>query len=269
MPSTSITSDAPFTFLGGGYARCDHTWGKPATALDRCYKLYFLTEGSGQIETQTEKVRLRANYGYFIPGFQLIEQACPKRMNVHWIHFTPPSLYLAYQLSNISSVHRWKLNELSQWEPIYTDIGCMLEQPPHWYQCRLQAMLLDLVGRVMQFYEFKHMAAVDAVFEQLQPAITYMEDNLLANPKLEEIARIVHLAPNYFHRKFKSIFFITPLAYMLRRRLDIARQLLLSTDMTVKQIAHRSGFESPFYLSRIFKREFGISPSDYRKKTGP
>ena len=77
------------------------------------------------------------------------------------------------------------------------------------------------------------------------------------------------LAPNYFHRKFTRTFAMTPLAYMLRRRLDVARQLLWSTDMTLKQIAHQSGFDSQFYLSRVLKREYCISSSEYRKQAGP
>ncbi len=269
MSPVTTTTDLPFTFLGGGYAECDRTWGKPATAIDQCYKLYFLLEGTGHLETATEKVELIADYGYFIPGYQLRQQSCPKRMNVHWIHFVPSSLYLTHQLSHISGVHRWKLDELSSWEAIYVDIGRMADRPPRWYQYRLQAMLLDMSARVMHLYDFRHMAAVDTVFEQLQPAISYMEKNLLGNPKLEEIANVVHLAPNYFHRKFKRTFAMTPLAYMLRRRLDVARQLLLSTDMTIRQVAHQAGFESQFYLSRVFKREYGVSPSEFRKQAGP
>jgi AraC-like DNA-binding protein len=269
MPPVSTSTDLPFTCLGGGYAECDRSWGKPATALDQCYKLYFLVEGAGRLKTQTENTELNAGFGYFIPGYQLIRQSCPKRMNVHWIHFVPSSLYLTHQLSRVSSIHRWTLGQLSSWESVYTDIGRMASRPPRWFQYRLQAMLMDLTARVMQLYDFSHMQAVDIVFEQLQPAISYMEEKLLENPKLEELAKVVHLAPNYFHRKFTLTFAMTPLAYMLRRRLDLARQLLLSTDMTVKQIAHQSGFDSQFYLSRVFKREYGISPSEFRKQAGP
>jgi AraC-like DNA-binding protein len=269
MPFVSTSTDLPFTYLSGGYAECDQSWEKPATALDQCYKIYFLVEGFGRLRTQTEDIELNASFGYFIPGYQLIRQSCPKRMNVHWIHFVPSSLYLTHQLSRVSSVHRWTLKQLSSWKSVYTDIGRMASHPPRWFQYRVQAMLMDLTARVMQLYDFSHMQTVDIVFEQLQPAISYMEEKLLDNPKLEDIAKVVHLAPNYFHRKFTRTFAMTPFAYMLRRRLDVTRQLLLSTDMTVKQIAHQSGFESQFYLSRVFKREYGISPSKFRQQAGP
>jgi AraC-like DNA-binding protein len=51
--------------------------------------------------------------------------------------------------------------------------------------------------------------------------------------------------------------------------MGIARQLLLSTDLTLQQIAHRSGFQNAFYLSGVFKKEHSVSPGDYRKQAGP
>jgi len=113
------------------------------------------------------------------------------------------------------------------------------------------------------------MGAVDPIFEQLQPAIAYMDAHLADNPRLAEIARIVHLAPNYFHQKFTRTFQMTPLAYMLQKRLHLARQLLLGTDLTLEKIALRSGFQSPFYLSRMFKKRYHICPSEFRRRAGP
>ena len=130
-------------------------------------------------------------------------------------------------------------------------------------------MVLDLGSRGLQQYNFTHMGAVDPIFEQLQPAITYMDANLSDNPSLGQIARVVHLAPNYFHQKFTRTFQMTPLAYMLQKRLNLAKQLLSSTDLTLEKIALRSGFQSPFYLSRMFKNRYNIRPREFRRRTGP
>ena len=113
------------------------------------------------------------------------------------------------------------------------------------------------------------MAAVDPVFEQLQPAIAYMDAHLLENPPLARIARTVHLAPNYFHQRFTRTFFMTPLSYMMQRRLNLSQQLLLCTDLTLEQIASQTGFRSPFYLSRSFKKKFGLCPSAFRGRPRP
>jgi methylphosphotriester-DNA--protein-cysteine methyltransferase len=73
----------------------------------------------------------------------------------------------------------------------------------------------------------------------------------------------------YFHEKFSRTFQMTPLAYMLQKRLNLAKQLLLSTDLTLEKIALRSGFQSPFYLSRMFKNRYNVRPSEFRRRAGP
>jgi len=263
------TDETTFALLWGGFASCDASWNKPADGLDQCYKLYFLTGGNGHVELENQSIELRAGRAYFIPGYQLVGQSCPERMNVHWIHFVPASLYLSHQMSHVTQVHQWPLGDVRSWRATYEGIGRLFEEQPRWLYYRTQAMILDVVSRVLELYDFSHMAGVDPIFEQLQPAIAFMEDHLLENPKLAQIAEVVHLAPNYFHRKFTGLFHMTPLAYILGRRLDIARQLLLSTDLTLEQIAHRSGFQNAFYLSRVFKKEYGISPSHFRRQAGP
>ncbi len=102
-----------------------------------------------------------------------------------------------------------------------------------------------------------------------RPAIVFMDRHLAENPSLAEIAKIVHLAPNYFHRKFTATFHVTPFNYMLTRRLNLGRQLLLSTNLTLDRIAQRCGFSSAFHFSKIFKKHRGISPSHLRRRAQP
>jgi len=271
MASSSATiHDSLVTFLCGGTDRCDPSWDKAADAIDQCYKLYFIRDGEAHLALKGEAdVTLRAGQAYFIPGCQIVRQWCRKSFEVDWLHFVPESLYLSFLMSHVPRVHAWPLASLAHWEPIYSGIEQSLAARAIWLDYRLQAMVLDLVSRVLQQYNFTHMGAVDPIFEQLQPAITYMDANLSDNPSLAQIARVVHLAPNYFHQKFTRTFQMTPLAYMLQKRLNLAKQLLSSTDLTLEKIALRSGFQSPFYLSRMFKNRYNIRPSEFRRRTGP
>jgi AraC-like DNA-binding protein len=93
-----------------------------------------------------------------------------------------------------------------------------------------------------------------------------MEQRLLENPQLAETAEIVHLAPNYFHRKFTAAFHVSPFAYMLGRHLNMGRQLLWSTDLTLDRIATRCGFYSAFHFSKLFKKHCGLSPKEFRRR---
>ena len=261
--------DASFSVLCGGLHRCDPLWNKPADGADQCYKLYLCIDGRAELTLHKQAVSLSAGSAYFIPGYQLARQACDRSMDVYWVHFVPDSLYLSFLMSHVPEVHAWPLASLAGWRETWQQIPRLFQRPPQWLHYRVQAMLLFLVSQVLERYNFSHMAAVDPVFEQLQPAITFMEDHLLDSPSLAEVARAVHLAPNYFHRKFTGTFHLTPLAYMQQRRLNIARQLLLGTKHTLEQIAYRCGFNSPFYFSRMFKKHYRVSPARYREQSGP
>ena len=128
---------------------------------------------------------------------------------------------------------------------------------------------MDLVSQTLKADGLELAATVDPAFEQLRPAVAYMNQHCLENPRLAAVARSVHLAPNYFHRKFVDTFHVTPCEYMLNRRLNLARQLLLTTNLTLARIAERCGFSSAFHLSKIFKKRCGVSPKQFRRQPLP
>lgn len=68
-------------------------------------------------------------------------------------------------------------------------------------------------------------------------------------------------------RAFRETFGTSPRQYQLRMRLMRGKELLLGQQGLVGEVAHRCGFQDAKYFSRIFKREFGCQPSDYRRAT--
>lgn len=81
---------------------------------------------------------------------------------------------------------------------------------------------------------------------------------------LLELARHVHLSPYHLHRSFREQVGTTPHEYLLRRRLERARELL-AEGATVTQTAVATGFSSPGYFSTVFRRRVGVTPSAYRR----
>ncbi|MBN2290932.1 MAG: helix-turn-helix domain-containing protein [Pirellulales bacterium] len=270
MPITDpMLQDAPFALLAGGFHHCDPAWNKPADGIDQCYKLYMPVRGEARLKLDTQEVTLRDGHVYIIPGYHLRRQECDKYMDVYWVHFVPDSLYLAFLLSHVANVHMWPSSSLEYWLDACEGIPRLFEGGSRALFYRVQAMLMDLVSRILETYRLEHVAAVDPAFEQLRPAIVFMDRHLVDNPSLAEIAKVVHLAPNYFHRKFSATFHVTPFNYMLTRRLNLGRQLLLSTNLTLDSVAERCGFSSAFHFSKLFKKHRGISPSHLRRQAQP
>ncbi len=92
----------------------------------------------------------------------------------------------------------------------------------------------------------------------------------LSSPKdkatVIELAESYNMSEGHFIRQFKSYTGYTPLEYRSHKIVENAKSLLSGTDMPVTDISEALGFEDPLYFSRVFKKNVGVSPRDYRKK---
>lgn len=95
----------------------------------------------------------------------------------------------------------------------------------------------------------------------------YLEDNLDKPLKIKEIADLFYINPYYLSHIFKSYTGYSPKQYLMKIRFIKVCQLLCNTDLTIEEIAVQSGFETLNDLSRQFKKTFGLSPKDFRKKS--
>ena len=74
----------------------------------------------------------------------------------------------------------------------------------------------------------------------------------------------VFVSKGYLRRLFKEKYGESPLTYLLRKKLDVAEELLKITDLPVQDIARKIGIDNPFYFSTLFARKKGISPANFR-----
>ena len=65
---------------------------------------------------------------------------------------------------------------------------------------------------------------------------------------------------------FKKEFGITPFKYLWQKKIGLAKSMLKSTNLSVKEIAFRLNYADEYYFSNAFKQKVGISPSEYRKR---
>ncbi|MBO5416201.1 MAG: helix-turn-helix domain-containing protein [Clostridia bacterium] len=101
----------------------------------------------------------------------------------------------------------------------------------------------------------------------INKAISYIKYNF-RDPELttKKVAQAVFLTPNYFGEVFHKHMGISCLEYIKKMKLDFGMSLLIQTDLTVADIAERSGYSSISYFISDFKAEFGLTPQKYRAK---
>ncbi len=94
-------------------------------------------------------------------------------------------------------------------------------------------------------------------------AIVYMERHLAQKIELVRLAECARLSPSYFCSSFHAATGMTPWEYLIRLRLEKAKQLLRNSDFTVSEIAQRTGFCDASYLTRVFRRHERMTPRRY------
>ncbi|HOO63996.1 MAG TPA: AraC family transcriptional regulator [Synergistaceae bacterium] len=98
-------------------------------------------------------------------------------------------------------------------------------------------------------------------------AMDFIEGHLEENPSLEEIARAASFSKYHFHRLFKSLVGESVGEFTRRLRVEKAACFLrFSHRVSVTEVAHRWGFSSSQNFARAFRKHFGCSPSEFRKR---
>ncbi len=93
----------------------------------------------------------------------------------------------------------------------------------------------------------------------------YIDEHLSEKISRTEIAELVSLSENYLSRFFHKENGCSITDYIMQKRLSVAKKLLLQTKLPVSVIGEQVGYETTTYFIRIFKRETGMTPKDYRK----
>jgi AraC family transcriptional regulator len=101
---------------------------------------------------------------------------------------------------------------------------------------------------------------------KLKQVIDYINDRLDRDLGLIELANLVQMSPHYFSLLFKRSTGLSPHQYVIKTRVDRAKQLLLKEEMSIADIAQVVGFANQSHLNLHFKRLVGITPKQYSQK---
>lgn len=99
----------------------------------------------------------------------------------------------------------------------------------------------------------------------LEPVLNYLQTHL-TDPELDigHLSSLCDVSNVYLRRIFKKQQGVSPAGFVIRQRLQLAQQLLLSDEKpTVAQVAAKVGYRDPLYFSRLFKKQLGVSPTEY------
>ncbi|HKJ78925.1 MAG TPA: AraC family transcriptional regulator [Prolixibacteraceae bacterium] len=136
------------------------------------------------------------------------------------------------------------------------------EQPS--FQQISSGLIIKLLGYLVALEKQKEFSGKKIV-PIVEEARFRMRNEVDKSFNLEEFARQHNVGYSYFRRMFKNFTGISPRQYCLQLKIMRAKDLLLSTEKSVKEISYELGFESIHYFSRLYKKKTGSSPTNFRK----
>lgn len=99
----------------------------------------------------------------------------------------------------------------------------------------------------------------------IQLALSYIQEHYRKELSLQKVADYVHMSKNYFSEQFKRRTGLNYIDFVIRLRIHYAKQLLSATNLRVQEVGEQSGFNSPKHFLKLFKREVGCTPAEYRE----
>jgi AraC family transcriptional regulator len=96
----------------------------------------------------------------------------------------------------------------------------------------------------------------------------YIDGNLHRTIHIRDLSAVARRSPAHFSRKFKLAVGVSPHAYVVRRRLERACHLMMTSAKPLSEIALSAGFSDQAHLSRLFRQAFGQSPASWRRERG-
>jgi len=248
--------------LQSEYSKLDYSWGLTNTA-DSVIRLYYIDEGLGRVVCGKQSIVLEKGKFYLLPSQTLLTFWTTEYLNVHWAHvqltlapgidifnvtkgnvmcIPEPDIYI---IKRFKSLNREKVETLSS-------------------NLRNQALIIELIAIFFKRYNIELPERFEKDLKRFESIINLIEKSPGHKWKILELAKKNRMGRVQFSTEFKRIFGIPPAKFIMRKRLEHARYLLLGSNRTLEDIAGELGFSDAFHFSKSFKLGVGLSPKEFR-----
>ena len=250
-----------------GYAQCEarHSYG-PATRPN--YIIHYILEGKGVYQVGGRKYQLSAGQGFLIE---------PETLTFYQADKDEPWSYLWVGVGGTEA------------EKYIQDIGLNSSQLIFQYEQgeRLKKIVLEMLKHTRvtvanlyylqgQLYDFFSALTEDDVINScvdisrvsvyIQEAVTFIRNHYSRGLNVADIAKHMNVNRSYLYTLFKDNLGMSPKDFLTKFQISQAREQLALTDLSIEEVAEVCGYHSCLVFSKAFKKENGMTPTEYRKR---
>tara|TARA_R110001606_G_scaffold223962_1_gene371966 strand:+ start:2433 stop:3320 length:888 start_codon:yes stop_codon:yes gene_type:complete len=261
-----ITKNFYITDLGH-YPKANHHYRRRKRGSNE-YILIYCTKGQGEIILDDIKYIISPNEFFIIPKKVKHEYRADESdpWTIYWFHFNGVLAKELFQRYKATDAKNYKNTPFSKEKIIlFEKIFNLFDHNNLENQIEYANLLsLSFISTfIYQDSDFKvNRSDNDNIINSIK---NFLLDNLDKNFTLDEVANKFNYSKSYLHTKFKSNTGYPIMVFFNLKKTQKACEYLNYTDLSIKEISYKIGFDDPLYFSRIFKNFMGKSPRNYKK----
>lgn len=271
-----------FLVLHLGEAYCVKDWNYK-NVCSPFTRIYYVMKGHAQIKLPDKVQDLYPGHMYIIPAFTPHDYICNEEFDHYYIHIFNEAEHdilddwiLPTEIEAKDDVLRYIRRlyelcpnmELQQYEPCTYDYAAarlrnLMKNKQRTLAARVEsrAIIYLLLACFMRTaYPKQH-----AKDERIKDVLNYIQVNIGKKISMESLVDISCMSKDHLIRIFKKEIYMTPVNYIMKKKIEKAQLKLITENTEVKEIAYQLGFENQGYFNRVFKKFTGLTPLAYRR----
>lgn len=165
--------------------------------------------------------------------------------------------------SGIASINLSKSSQ-QELQKKFIEIATTWKEKKNNYLLKCKALFYEILSEIKTDEILSYTPSY--IKNTLEPAINYINDHLDdVDISIDSLAKLCDVSSVYFRKLFYKKYNIPPIKYLIKTRVNKAKELLLYEYISISEIANLTGFSSVYTFSKTFKKTTGITPSEYKK----
>lgn len=191
------------------------------------------------------------------------------KTDVYWIHFTGSEVKnILKKYGFQDDKHIYPVGSSLEYERVFKRIILEFQRSQEDYEEMLELLLRHLLIIFERELKREHVLKNEYLDKEMDIATSYFNENYNRNINIEEYASSRGMSVSWFIRNFKKYTGQTPMQFIVSLRINNAQLLLETTEYSINQIASIVGYDNQLYFSRLFHKQKGVSPMQYRNREG-
>lgn len=228
-------------------------------------RLYYIKSGDGYlIGKDGERTELIPGMLYLIPPHSGMSSGCRERIEIIWIHFS----FEVFSSVSIFNIVEFECGIRPEGRKFTENAMGTLVRLYKGLDFKTVLHTSGLLFQILSWFAKERLilnSRSKLIDDRFVPVLEYIDKNIRRKISISALARMAALERAYFSSLFSRTFGISLKQYILRRKIERARALLLNSEMKVYSIAREFGFIDAFHFSKTFKKITGRSPAEFMK----